>query len=153
MHLIPAMVSFLALVVAACVLLVDVDAAPQQHTYDTFIKTNLSRNHHPSRHNNMNDHPDHAHRTGPHRHMSSTVMTTTGALRGLKKTVLEKDVHLFYGVPFAKPPLGPLRFKKVRISKLELSKFFVIMFYSRICKNVENGVSLTSKYELCLFFN
>ncbi|XP_021960157.2 acetylcholinesterase isoform X2 [Folsomia candida] len=112
MHLIPAMVSFLALVVAACVLLVDVDAAPQQHTYDTFIKTNLSRNHHPSRHNNMNDHPDHAHRTGPHRHMSSTVMTTTGALRGLKKTVLEKDVHLFYGVPFAKPPLGPLRFKK-----------------------------------------
>jgi hypothetical protein len=80
----------------------------QQHPYDTqqqssFIKNNVSKSHHPSRHNannaNLNDHPG----SGTHRHMSSnTVLTSTGPLRGLKRTVNDKDVHVYYGVPFAK---------------------------------------------------
>jgi hypothetical protein len=89
--------------------------------YDTFIRTNLSRSIHtgPSRsshqHNTFNDHPDSAHRGGSHRerHAKDVVYTTTGALRGIRRTVLDKkEVHVYYGVPFAKPPLGSLRFKK-----------------------------------------
>jgi acetylcholinesterase len=90
--------------------------------YDTFIRTHLSRSIHkgPSRsshqHNTFNDHPDSAHRGGSHReqpHDKDVVYTTTGALRGIRRTVLDKnEVHVYYGVPFAKPPLGPLRFKK-----------------------------------------
>jgi acetylcholinesterase len=40
------------------------------------------------------------------------VETTSGILRGLSRTVLDREVHVFLGVPFAKPPIGPLRFRK-----------------------------------------
>ncbi|XP_011255026.1 acetylcholinesterase [Camponotus floridanus] len=40
------------------------------------------------------------------------VQTTTGLMRGFARTVLDREVHVFYGVPFAKPPVGPLRFRK-----------------------------------------
>ena len=41
------------------------------------------------------------------------VETTTGLMRGFSRTVLDgHEVHVFYGVPFAKPPIGPLRFRK-----------------------------------------
>ncbi|CAG7719329.1 unnamed protein product [Allacma fusca] len=47
------------------------------------------------------------------RHREQTmVQTSTGKLRGLKKTVVGKDVFVYYGIPFAKPPVGDLRFKK-----------------------------------------
>lgn len=40
------------------------------------------------------------------------VETTSGLVRGFARTVLDKEVHIFYGIPFAKPPIGPLRFRK-----------------------------------------
>jgi len=88
--------------------------------YDTFIRTNQSRMHTPrsSHHNTYNDHPDSSHNSrsgGPHRerHSKDVILTTTGALKGIRRSVLDKkEVLVFYGVPFAKPPLGPLRFKK-----------------------------------------
>lgn len=40
------------------------------------------------------------------------VDTTSGLVRGFSRTVLDKEVHVFYGVPFAKPPVGQLRFRK-----------------------------------------
>lgn len=41
------------------------------------------------------------------------VETTSGHIRGFSRTVLDgHEVHVFYGVPFAKPPIGPLRFRK-----------------------------------------
>lgn len=40
------------------------------------------------------------------------VETQSGAVRGFSKNVLNRDVHVFYGIPFAKPPVGPLRFKR-----------------------------------------
>lgn len=49
---------------------------------------------------------NHGHEDGP------VVETTSGFLRGLSRTVLDREVHVFYGVPFAKPPIGPLRFRK-----------------------------------------
>ncbi|XP_051161023.1 acetylcholinesterase-like [Leptopilina boulardi] len=44
---------------------------------------------------------------------SLVVETTSGLIRGFSRTVLDgHEVHVFYGVPFAKPPIGPLRFRK-----------------------------------------
>lgn len=40
------------------------------------------------------------------------VETTSGPIRGLARNANGNEVHVFYGVPFAKPPLGPLRFRK-----------------------------------------
>ncbi|XP_039308794.1 acetylcholinesterase isoform X4 [Solenopsis invicta] len=45
-------------------------------------------------------------------HDSLVVETTSGLMRGFSRTVLDREVHAFYGVPFAKPPVGPLRFRK-----------------------------------------
>ncbi|XP_034939405.1 acetylcholinesterase isoform X1 [Chelonus insularis] len=40
------------------------------------------------------------------------VETSSGLIRGISKTVLDHEVHIFLGIPFAKPPIGPLRFRK-----------------------------------------
>ncbi|XP_068117424.1 cocaine esterase-like [Hyperolius riggenbachi] len=50
--------------------------------------------------------------TGPGDGGKPTVNTRYGTLRGTTLTVkdTERTVHAFYGIPFAKPPVGPLRF-------------------------------------------
>ncbi|XP_050302572.1 acetylcholinesterase-like [Anthonomus grandis grandis] len=40
------------------------------------------------------------------------VETTSGLIRGYEKTVLGREVHLFTGIPFAKPPVDHLRFRR-----------------------------------------
>lgn len=40
------------------------------------------------------------------------VETKNGPVRGLSKTVLGREVHVFLGIPFAKPPIEQLRFRK-----------------------------------------
>ncbi|XP_050664354.1 acetylcholinesterase-like isoform X2 [Leptidea sinapis] len=40
------------------------------------------------------------------------VETKSGLVKGYAKTVMGSEVHIFTGIPFAKPPLGPLRFRK-----------------------------------------
>lgn len=40
------------------------------------------------------------------------VETTSGHIRGFSKNVMNREVHVFLGIPFAKPPLGPLRFRR-----------------------------------------
>ncbi|ODN06053.1 Acetylcholinesterase, partial [Orchesella cincta] len=75
----------------------------------TFIKTNHSSTRHhglPGEGHNRNGA---AHRE---RHSVTQVQTSTGLLHGIRRNVLGKDVHIYLGVPFAQPPLGPLRFKK-----------------------------------------
>lgn len=42
---------------------------------------------------------------------SSVVTTTLGPVQGLRKTVKGRDVDVYYGIPFARPPIGALRFK------------------------------------------
>ncbi|XP_067659880.1 acetylcholinesterase-like [Haliotis asinina] len=39
------------------------------------------------------------------------VNTTHGTIVGLRSTVLGKSVDTYYGIPYAKPPIGDLRFK------------------------------------------
>ncbi|KAJ8866286.1 hypothetical protein PR048_032129 [Dryococelus australis] len=40
------------------------------------------------------------------------VETKSGLVRGFSKTISGREVHVFLGVPFAKPPLGALRFRR-----------------------------------------
>ncbi|KAH0998630.1 hypothetical protein HUJ04_005373, partial [Dendroctonus ponderosae] len=40
------------------------------------------------------------------------VETTSGFIRGHSKTVLGREVHVFTGIPFAKPPVEQLRFRR-----------------------------------------
>ncbi|KAH9368284.1 hypothetical protein HPB48_008050 [Haemaphysalis longicornis] len=48
--------------------------------------------------------------------MASTVIvsTTHGCVRGISKKVLDKPVDVFMGIPYAKPPVGKLRFQKTQ---------------------------------------
>ncbi|XP_037517045.1 acetylcholinesterase-like [Rhipicephalus sanguineus] len=41
-----------------------------------------------------------------------TVSTNEGALQGRTTRVLDKEIQVFLGIPYAKPPVGNLRFKK-----------------------------------------
>lgn len=40
------------------------------------------------------------------------VQTSSGPIRGRSTMVLSREVHVFNGVPFAKPPVDGLRFRK-----------------------------------------
>lgn len=40
------------------------------------------------------------------------VQTSTGPIRGKSDQVFGQEIHTFHGVPFAKPPIGSLRFRK-----------------------------------------
>ncbi|XP_075550192.1 acetylcholinesterase-like [Dermacentor variabilis] len=43
---------------------------------------------------------------------SVVVSTADGLLRGLSQTILGKDIQVFLGIPYAKPPVEELRFQK-----------------------------------------
>ncbi|XP_064469200.1 acetylcholinesterase-1-like [Ornithodoros turicata] len=40
------------------------------------------------------------------------VFTRSGYVRGLREVVEGRSLDVFYGIPYAEPPVGPLRFKK-----------------------------------------
>lgn len=40
------------------------------------------------------------------------VVTSTGMVRGYTKIIANREVRVYTGIPFAKPPVGPLRFRK-----------------------------------------
>lgn len=40
------------------------------------------------------------------------VETTNGLVRGYSRMVVGREVHIFQGIPYAKPPVGPLRFHR-----------------------------------------
>lgn len=40
------------------------------------------------------------------------VQTSTGPIRGRSEHVMGEEVHIFHGVPYAKPPMGTLRFRR-----------------------------------------
>lgn len=40
------------------------------------------------------------------------VQTTSGPIRGSSTFVEGHEVHIFHGIPFAKPPIDGLRFRK-----------------------------------------
>ncbi|KAF5294311.1 hypothetical protein FQA39_LY13455 [Lamprigera yunnana] len=40
------------------------------------------------------------------------VETNSGLIRGYSKTILGREVHVFTGIPFAKPPIEQLRFRR-----------------------------------------
>jgi carboxylesterase type B len=42
---------------------------------------------------------------------AQVVQTTLGSMQGVRKTANGRDVDVYYGIPFAKPPVGDLRFR------------------------------------------
>lgn len=40
------------------------------------------------------------------------VVTSTGMVRGYTKIIANREVRVYTGIPFAKPPVGPLRFRR-----------------------------------------
>lgn len=40
------------------------------------------------------------------------VQTSTGPIRGRSEHVFGQEIHVFHGVPYAKPPMGQLRFRR-----------------------------------------
>lgn len=42
------------------------------------------------------------------------VSTTNGCLRGISRKVLDKPVEVFLGIPYGKPPVGNLRFRRAQ---------------------------------------
>lgn len=46
-----------------------------------------------------------------------TVSTKEGPLRGFTAKVLDKEIQVFLGIPYAKPPVGNLRFNKPQASE------------------------------------
>ncbi|KAL8605934.1 hypothetical protein ACOMHN_024758 [Nucella lapillus] len=43
---------------------------------------------------------------------ATVVNTTLGSIQGTRTTVEGKEVDVYYGIPFAKPPVGELRFRR-----------------------------------------
>ncbi|XP_077309519.1 fatty acyl-CoA hydrolase precursor, medium chain-like isoform X2 [Lithobates pipiens] len=93
------------------------------------------------------------------------VETTYGNIRGTTLTVKEVDrtVHAFYGIPFAKPPVGPLRFaapeppepwKSVReASEYPPMCLQPIEMTKKIMKIIEVEVTYPPVSEDCLYLN
>lgn len=64
--------------------------------------------------------------------MTDCVVTNTnfGQIEGLKQqSALGCDYVSFLGVPFAKPPVGNLRFKVSKLKKIEKKRFQVLSNY------------------------
>lgn len=40
------------------------------------------------------------------------VVTSTGMVQGYTKIIVNREVRVYTGIPFAKPPVGPLRFRR-----------------------------------------
>lgn len=84
-----------------------------------------------------------------------TVETRNGAVRGLvKKTLLhQKPYYSYRGIPFAKPPLGELRFKAPEPVESWRPKTFDAFEYGKSCSQLFfPGVHLDTS-ENCLFLN
>ncbi|XP_015377209.1 PREDICTED: acetylcholinesterase-like [Diuraphis noxia] len=43
---------------------------------------------------------------------SPVVVTSTGLVQGYTKIIANREVRVYTGIPFAKPPVGPLRFRR-----------------------------------------
>ncbi|XP_031623655.1 venom carboxylesterase-6-like [Contarinia nasturtii] len=84
-----------------------------------------------------------------------TVETENGAVRGLvKKTLLhQKPYYSYRGIPFAKPPLGELRFKAPEPAEPWTPNTFDAFEYGKSCSQLfYPGVHLDIS-ENCLFVN
>lgn len=82
-----------------------------------------------------------------------TIETTNGRIRGIRKTTLLKNIpfYSFKSIPYAKPPVGELRFK---VNKLMDFESFARIFFATKDKGIQkNEQSLVnSSISRCLIF-
>lgn len=86
---------------------------------------------------------------------NETVETNDGAVRGrLEETFLNQKPYLsFRGIPFAKPPIGELRFKAPVPVDPWRPKTIDAFEYSKACSQMRYLISDTESSEDCLYLN
>lgn len=84
-----------------------------------------------------------------------TIETDNGAVRGLtNETMLHRKPYLsFRGIPFAKPPIGELRFKAPVPVEAWRPNTIDAFEYSKACSQKLNFISDTAYSEDCLYLN
>lgn len=84
-----------------------------------------------------------------------TVQTEYGAVRGLmNQTILhQKSYFAFRGIPFAKPPLGELRFRAPEPAEPWRPRTIDAFKYGKACSQLPYSVFHVEYSEDCLFVN
>ena len=86
---------------------------------------------------------------------SISVSTSLGTLVGTKQLVQNKTINVFYGVPYAVPPVNELRFKRTKlISKFPKEPYYALD-YTPHCQQVRSKkYDANDKFsEDCLYMN
>ena len=81
--------------------------------------------------------------------------TSLGTLLGYKKEVQNRTINVFYGVPYALPPIGKLRFRKTKlINKFPNEPYSALNFKPHCPKAKHKQFHPTDTYsEDCLHLN
>ena len=82
--------------------------------------------------------------------------TSLGTLIGYKQNVQNKTINVFYGVPYAEPPIKKLRFKKSKLINKFPSEPYLALDYKPHCILKFNPKSMhpnDSLSEDCLYMN
>merc|ERR1719431_54479 len=82
------------------------------------------------------------------------VETSKGKLRGVRRVINDIGVDSYYGIPFAEPPVGSLRFKEPQEEK-EWADVLDATFAKPLCSQVMNctGCEGYTTSEDCLYLN
>ena len=85
----------------------------------------------------------------------TSINTSLGTLIGYKKEVQNQTINVFYGVPYAFPPIGKLRFRKTKlINKFPNEPYSALNFKPHCLKKKHAQYHPTDTFsEDCLYLN
>ena len=85
----------------------------------------------------------------------TSINTSLGTLLGYKKEVQNRTINVFYGVPYALPPIGKLRFRKTKlINKFPNEPYSALNFKPHCSKRDRKNFHPTDTFsEDCLYLN
>ncbi|XP_069105075.1 neuroligin-3-like [Argopecten irradians] len=84
--------------------------------------------------------------------VSTIVSSQSGDIEGIAVTLRNGIVHQFKGIPYAKPPVGPLRFKKP-VQHPPWNNILNATEYGPSCVQASHGEHMYPISEDCLFLN
>ena len=94
--------------------------------------------------------------------LGDVVVTRMGKIRGIRMSVSKREVDVFYGIPYAKPPIGDLRFKSplpldpwkgVFIANKKPNACFQLLDTANYSKGADVWNANTELSEDCLYLN